>query len=77
MMRTTPRNHHGLDYQKGKFNENHKKINGLGEDQEKDRVLVIKDSITKDKNSIFSTENDKNLNWSEKKNLKRIFSIES
>ena len=34
MMSTTPQNHHGLGYQKGKFNGNHKKINGLGEDQE-------------------------------------------
>ena len=52
MMRTTSQNHHGLDYQKGKFNGNHKKKSGPREDQENDRVFVIKDSIPKDKDSI-------------------------
>ena len=52
MMNMTPQNHHGLDYQKEKFNGNHKKRNGLKEDQKKNQVLVIKDSIPKDKDSI-------------------------
>ena len=52
MMSTTPQNYHGLDYQKGKFNRNHKKRDGHMEDQEKDRVLFIKDSIPEDKDSI-------------------------
>ena len=52
MMNTTPQNHYGLDYQKEKFNGNRKKRNGSGEDQEKDRVLVIKDFIPEDKDSI-------------------------
>ena len=51
-MNTTPQNHHGLDYQKEKFNGNHKKRNGLVEDREKDRVFIIKDSILEDKDSI-------------------------
>ena len=28
MLSTTLQNHHGFDYQKGKFNDNHKKRNG-------------------------------------------------
>ena len=52
MVSTTPQNYHGLNYQKEKFNGNHKKRDGLMEDREKDRVFVIKDSISKDKDSI-------------------------
>ena len=52
MMSTTPQNHHGLNYQKGKFNRNHKKRDSPRENQEKDRVFVIKDSIPEDNDAI-------------------------
>ena len=55
MVSITLQNYHGLNYQKGKFNGNHKKIDGLGENQqfkENDRVFVIKDSSLEDKDSI-------------------------
>ena len=52
MMSITLQNYHGLDYQKRKFNWNHKKNDGLREDQENDRVFVIKDSIPEDKDLI-------------------------
>ena len=76
-MSTTPQNYYGLDYQKGKFYKNHKKMDGPREDQEKDRVFIIKDSIPEYKDlipwvhdSILSIENDKNSNQSGKKNYK-------
>ena len=56
MVSTIPRNYQGLNYQKGKFNGNHKKIDGLGENQqfkENDRVFVIKDLSPEDKDSIL------------------------
>ena len=52
MMSKTPQNYNGLDYQKGKFNGNHKKMDGPREDQEKDRVFIIKDSIPEYKDLI-------------------------
>ena len=37
---------------KKKINGNHKKRDGLGEDQEKEQVFVIKDLIPENKDSI-------------------------
>ena len=45
MVSTTLRIYHELNYQKGKFNGNHKKRDGHGENQKKDRVFNNKDSI--------------------------------
>ena len=35
MMNATPQNHQGFDYQKGKFNGNNKKRNGVKEEEKK------------------------------------------
>ena len=42
MMNTTPQNHYGLDYQKEKFNRNHKKRDGLGKIRKKIESLLLK-----------------------------------
>ena len=42
MMTTTPWNHHGLDYQKGKFIANHKKRNGIRKIRKRIESLLLK-----------------------------------
>ena len=63
-MRTTPQNYHGLNYQKGKFNGNHKKKTGPREGQEKDRVFALGKVRKKIESLLLKTRSLECMTWS-------------